>query len=77
MRDVFGPTVTLLIPANSSTNHSGVISFIYLANDVANDVVNCTIIIDGSFASYNTTPINETGNSTLRRRSPKDSIRGK
>ena len=62
--DVFGPVITIVQPTNGSTNHTGQISFIYIANDVANDVANCTITIDGVVNGTNSTAINETGNNT-------------
>ena len=61
--DVFGPQITLVDPANQSTNHSGQITFVYLATD-ANDIMNCTITIDGAVNGTNSTPINESGNNT-------------
>lgn len=62
--DTAGPSITLLYPSNPSTLRTGNHSFIYTAVDAANDIANCTLIINGSTIQTNST-VNETTNNSF------------
>lgn len=54
LNDTTAPVITLVSPANDSTDNDGNITFVYTVDDAVSGIANCSLIIDGAINQTNT-----------------------